>query len=660
MRARTQRFGVNLFSRLTKLAQSRNKRVLLEKTLQTQRLNAPLLRLNSNQRDSRDSRFSTQVISMKPSFLIFSLLTMAATFVRGDEVRPNIFVFYTDDHGYADLSCQGVFDDVKTPNVDALARSGVLARNGYSTAPQCVPSRAGLLIGKFQSRFGVEANGQSLDGFDRELTIAERLQSAGYITAQFGKWHLGVGSKITEHGFKHVFNQNAQRPFAANITLDGSDREMSNLPPTMYHVDGCSKAAAAVIERYKDEPFFLYVAYRAPHVPLDAPRKYLDRFPGKMPERRRQALAMLSAVDDGVGLITDTLAKHNLTEKTLIFYIGDNGAPLKIHKRDAPGGGPGWDGSLNDPLNGEKGMLSEGGMHVPFVIAWPGIIPGGQIYDHPVSSLDVAATAAGIANLETRPGDLDGVNLLPYFSGQLRTPPHDALMWRWTAQSAIREGDWKLLRGGDREYLYDLSNDIEEQHNVLRTHPEIATRLRGKLSAWASELTPPGLATQEMSKAASDYFDFYLDGKPATQIQRKSESTLSNQSDVPWLVRGGEMKSIATGVQITAGKSGKKQKPFITRSGLNLLGPVKANVVLKTDTPGELSITWRNLGDKDFTPDKRVSVALSNSEDWQNVALQLPGGTKIIHVRLQVPGGITTIKSIELHSTNAKSVTLTE
>ena len=120
------------------------------------------------------------------------------------------------------------------------------------------------------------------------------------------------------------------------------------------------------------------------------------------------------------------------------------------------------------------------------------------------------------------------------------------------------------------------------------------------------------------------------------------------------------MKSIATGVQITAGKSGKKQKPFITRSGLNLLGPVKANVVLKTDTPGELSITWRNLGDKDFTPDKRVSVALSNSEDWQNVALQLPGGTKIIHVRLQVPGGITTIKSIELHSTNAKSVTLTE
>ncbi|WP_442505627.1 sulfatase family protein [Novipirellula sp. SH528] len=597
---------------------------------------------------------------MKQSFLLFSVFITVVTCARGDVVRPNIIVFYTDDHGYADLSCQGVFDDIKTPNVDALARSGVLATHGYSTAPQCIPSRAGLLVGKFQSRFGVEANGQSLDGFDRELTIAERLQSSGYITAQFGKWHLGTGPKITEHGFKHVFNQNAQRPFAANITLDGTDREMSNLPPTMYHVDGCSKAAAALIERYKDDPFFLYVAYRAPHVPLDAPQKYLDRFPGKMPERRRQALAMLSAVDDGVGLITDTLAKHQLTQKTLIFYIGDNGAPLKIHKLDAPGGGPGWDGSLNDPLNGEKGMLSEGGMHVPFVIAWPGKIPAGQIYNHPVSALDVAATAAEIANLETKPGDLDGINLIPHLTGQLTTPPHDALMWRWTAQSAIREGNWKLLRGGDREYLYDLSNDIEEQHNVLRTHPEIATRLRGNLSAWASELSPPGLATQEMSKAASDYFDFYLDGKPAAPIRGKSVSTPTGKSNVPWIVRSGEMKTTAAGVQIVAGKSGKKQKPFITRAGLNLQGPVSVIVVVKNDTPGDLSISWRDSGDKDFTPEKRVRVAVAKSDDWQTVETQLPGKAKVIHVRVQVPSGVTTIKSIELNPKSGKPATLTE
>ncbi|TWU37428.1 sulfatase family protein [Novipirellula artificiosorum] len=449
------------------------------------------------------------------------------------ETPPNIIVFYTDDHGHADLSCQGVLDDIKTPNVDALARSGVLARHGYSTAPQCVPSRAGLMIGKFQSKFGVESNGKSLDGFDRELTIAERLQAAGYATAQFGKWHLGPGPRITDHGFKHVFAQNVGRPFAANITLDGEDREMSDLPAEMYHIDGCSRAAASIIERYKDRPFFLYIAYRAPHVPLDATQKYLDRFPGKMPERRRQALAMLSAVDDGVGLVTDTLAKHVLTEKTLIFYIGDNGAPLKIHKLDAPGGGPGWDGSLNDPLNGEKGMLSEGGMHVPFVVSWPGTIPGGQVYDHPISALDVAATAAAIAELDTKPGDLDGVNLIPHLSGEADSPPHDALMWRWTAQSAIREGKWKLLRGGDREYLFNLKTDLEEKDNLASKHPEIASRLRDRLNAWSKTLDPPGLANGGMSRAATDYFDFYLDGRAPEPKVTDSATRPRPERDAP-------------------------------------------------------------------------------------------------------------------------------
>ncbi|WP_442508116.1 sulfatase family protein [Novipirellula sp. SH528] len=448
---------------------------------------------------------------------VLLLLLLSATATAND--RPNIIVFYTDDHGYADLSCQGVVDDIRTPNVDALAKSGVLARHGYSTAPQCIPSRAGLLVGKFQSKFGVEANGQSLEGFDRELTIAERLQSAGYITAQFGKWHLGAGPRITDHGFKHVYNQNSGGPFAANISADGKDREMGMLPAKTYHIDGCSQAAAAIIDRYKDDPFFLYVAYRAPHVPLDATKKYLDRFPGEMPERRRQALAMLSAVDDGVGLITSTLAKHNLTEKTLIFYIGDNGAPLKIHKRDAPGGGPGWDGSLNDPLNGEKGMLAEGGMHVPFVVSWPGTIPAGQIYDYPISALDVAATAASLAKLDTKPGDLDGVNLIPFLNGENKAAPHDALMWRWIAQAAIREGDWKLLRGGEREYLYDLKSDIEEKHNLLRKYPEVADRLRRKLTTWSETLAPPGLATGPMAPAWMDYYDFYLEGKTPTRVK---------------------------------------------------------------------------------------------------------------------------------------------
>ena len=444
--------------------------------------------------------------------LLGSLLGAPA--LAATAAKPNLIVIYTDDHGFADLAIQGIYPDLKTPHIDALARSGVLAKNGYSTAPQCVPSRAGLLVGKFQGRFGVESNGGTLEGFDRETTFADRLRGAGYATAQFGKWHLGPTAEITRHGFQHVFAQNGQHPFSANISLDGADRPMGDLPPDLYHVDGCSRAAAALIARYKNQPFFLYVAYRAPHVPLDAPKKYLDRFPGPMPERRRQALAMLSAVDDGVGLLTDTLKQNGLTENTLIFLIGDNGAPLKITKADLPGSGPGWDGSLNTPLNGEKGMLAEGGMHTPFVVAWPGTIPAGQTYLHPVSALDVAATACAVAGIATKPGDLDGVNLLPHLTGKITTPPHDALYWRWIAQSAIREGNWKLLRGGDREYLYDLGTDLAEKNNLAAKHPAVAARLRAKLTAWSGGLTPPGLVTGPMAVTWNRYYDYYLDGKP--------------------------------------------------------------------------------------------------------------------------------------------------
>ncbi len=600
---------------------------------------------------------------MNQKFLVcvFLATLFVASIANAQQPPPNIIVLYTDDHGHADLSCQGVLDDIKTPNVDALAKSGVLARHGYSTAPQCVPSRAGLLVGKFQSRFGVESNGRPLDGFDRELTIAERLQKAGYVTAQFGKWHLGPGPEITRHGFKHVFNQNAQRPFAANITLSGEDREMANLPPELYHVDGCSRAAAALIERYKDVPFFLYVAYRAPHVPLDAPQTYLDRFPGKMPERRRQALAMLSAVDDGVGLITTTLQKHGLSERTLIFYIGDNGAPLKIHKLDAPGGGPGWDGSLNDPLNGEKGMLSEGGMHVPFVISWPGTIPSGQVFDHPISALDVAATAAALAKIQTEASDFDGVNLIPHLTGETKAPPHDVLTWRWIAQSAIREGNWKLLRGGDREYLYDLNADLEEKQNLALQHPEIATRLRGRLKSWAATLDPPGLAAGTMSTAANDYFDFYLDGKPATPPQRRfaphPTKAPSDQSLKGWTARNGDLRVENGSLQLSG--DGKKSKlPFLVRSGLKMPGPVTASLRIQSSKGGTVAIAWRTSTQKDFLPECKESFETAATDDWQTHTIKLPVQGQLIHLRVLVPAGVTTIRELKLEPTSGEPLQL--
>lgn len=587
---------------------------------------------------------------------VFVLFASCAMRAYADPVRPNVIVFYTDDHGHADLSCQGVLDDIRTPNVDALAQSGVLARHGYSTAPQCVPSRAGLMVGRFQSRFGVESNGDSLEEFNRESTIAERLQASGYVTAQFGKWHLGPTPAIVDHGFKHVFAQNAGRPFSANITLDGDDRPMSDLRPEMYHVDGCSRAAASLIERYKDQPFFLYVAYRAPHVPLDAPPKYLKRFPGKMPERRRQALAMLSAVDDGVGLITETLAKHQLTDKTLIFYIGDNGAPLKIHKFDAPGGGPGWDGSLNDPLNGEKGMLSEGGMHVPFVVAWPGTIPGGQAYEHPISALDVAATAVAVAGIDVPDEELDGVNLVPFLSGKNQAAPHESLTWRWVAQSAIREGKWKLLRGGRREYLYDLDADLEEKHDLKEDYPEVAERLRKKLAAWSRELDPPGLAAKPMSEVWSDYFDFYLEGKPAKPLRSKFNDKPSG-GDIPGqlVARNGTLSVNGNVLKLVSAKAANRKAPFIACTGLNLDGPVVAKIELRS-AKGRAGFSWRTSVQKDFVPaNQRPFQTTGDAADWQAHEVELPVEGKLIHLRVMLPPGTSEIRRLELRDASGKT-----
>lgn len=575
--------------------------------------------------------------------LLLLLFTLGSSLYAA---KPNIIVFYTDDHGFADLGIRGIDKDVRTPHLDALARSGVVARHGYSTAPQCVPSRGGLMTGRFQGRFDLDNNGSALDGFNKQTTIATRLQNAGYVTAQFGKWHLGPQNEITRHGFKHVFSQHSQAKFAANITLDGQDRPMSDLAPDAYHLDGCSQAAASIIERYKDDPFFLYVAFRAPHTPLDAPASYMERFPGPMPERRRAALAMLSAVDDGVGRITSMLKKHGLTEKTLIFFIGDNGAPLKIHKTDSPlkGDPGGWDGSLNTPLNGEKGMLAEGGMHVPFLIALPGTIPGGQVYEHPVSALDVAATAVEVAAITDR-SNLDGVNLLPYLTGEKKDAPHEFLAWRWMAQSAIREGNWKLLRGGDREYLYDLGSDLEEKHNLASQHPEIATRLRSKLTAWCAELTPPGLALGPMAATWNEYFDFYLEGKPAPKLAAKAEPDTAKTHG--WMARGGSLIEKDGLLVLTPEKAAKGC--FITNSQLKARPPAALHLTLKTTAQGPAAIAWRADGDKDFLPANRIPFELQSTADWQTHTLPIPATARIIHLRVHLPGAAE-IREIEVRS----------
>jgi arylsulfatase A-like enzyme len=443
--------------------------------------------------------------------LALLFLTFVASAADAAVDKPNIIVILCDDLGWADLGAQGVQKDIRTPNLDLLAAGGLRATNAYVTAPQCVPSRAGLLSGRSQCRFGVEANRDSLEGFNAQETIASRLKKAGYATGMAGKWHLGPKPKIGTHGFDDVYSNDGRRGKAwANFDFDGKTIKGGTVTSSMYHLDANSAAACAFIERHKQQPFFFYLAYRAPHIPLDAPQKYLDRFPGEMPEPRRQCLGMMSAVDDGVGSVMETLRKNSLESNTLIFFLADNGAPLKMTKA------AGWDGSINAPMNGEKGMLSEGGIREPWLAYWKDRIPAGQVYEHPVISYDIVSTAVALAGQPQDPA-LDGVNLLPFFTGKEKGAPHERIYWRWVDQAAVREGKWKLLVGGPRSYLFDLEADPGEKHNLLDDQPELAQQLHAKLDAWAKELKPPGVNTEVMEEVWEGYYDFYFDGKPASK-----------------------------------------------------------------------------------------------------------------------------------------------
>jgi len=452
--------------------------------------------------------------------------------------KPNIILIFTDDHGYADIGANGYASDVKTPNIDQLAANGVRMTSGYITAPQCIPSRAGILTGRYQQRFGLDENGTIPLPLE-EILIPERLIKAGYTTGMAGKWHLdpnhGSHEWIKKNMPKADSNQQIKIPaklrrpyqtdkrdfdyvfegyinqYHSNFDLtSGKKTEPKTITENGYRLEIQTKAALAFIKENKEKPFFFYLSYFAPHVPLEATQKYLDRFPGDMPERRRHALAMLSAIDNGVGDIKRTLKEFNIDQNTLIFLISDNGAPLKIDKKDRPISfkGGAWDGSLNTPFVGEKGMLSEGGIRVPFIMNWPAILPKGKVYDQPVISLDVAATALSIAGL-SKPKEFDGVDLIPYLTDQKMGNPHDALYWRFWSQAAVREGKYKFLKFGNREFLFDVTTEEHEYKNLIDSHPEIAQKLKAKLINWSNTLKTKGIDSKPRA-SEKDWYDYYF------------------------------------------------------------------------------------------------------------------------------------------------------
>ena len=465
-----------------------------------------------------------------------SILTLLFTslLVHAEVKKPNIIVFFTDDHGYADLSCMGLEKDVKTPNIDRVAAEGVRFTNGYVTAPQCCPSRAGLLTGRDQNRFGHISNGHGpLDL--KETTIADRLGKAGYTTGMVGKWHLEPNHADSEflekkqitngkippaladqyhphaRGFQETFF-GYLNSYSATYDLEGTRfKEPKTIKTTGDRIDRQSDAAVKFIDLHHDKPFFLYVAHYAPHVPMASSEKYLKRFPGDMPERRRYALAMISAVDEGVGRVMEKLKDYKIDENTLVFFMGDNGAPLKLTMPDDPVklDGAYWNGSKNTSLNGEKGMLAEGGIRVPYVMRWKGHIPAGQVIDTPVSSLDVASTSVAAAGI-ARPENFEGIDLLPVLEKK-QAMPERSLYWRFWRQTAIRKGDWKLLKFSDQAtYLFDLSKDPGETINLLDQNPEIAKQLETELTNWNATLCKPDEGSPQEYNFYNRYFKLRL------------------------------------------------------------------------------------------------------------------------------------------------------
>ncbi len=450
-------------------------------------------------------------------------------FAQADETvrsRPNIVILLADDLGYGELGCQGN-RQIPTPHIDSIAERGVRFTSGYVTAPFCSASRAGLLTGRYQTRFGYEFNPIGAQNDEQgvglpasEVTLAQLLHDAGYTTSLVGKWHLGGTAPFHPlrrgfdefFGFLHEGHYYVPPPYRGVTTMlrrrslpnGGKGRWISgdgqliysthmgyDEPPydannpilrggqpveePLYLTDALTREAVDFIDRNKDRPFFLYLSYNAVHSPLQGADDYMKRFASIEDIHRRIFAAMLSNLDDSVGAVLSKLRDEGLEGNTLIFFLSDNGGPTRELT------------SSNAPLRGEKGDVYEGGIRVPYLVQWKGTLPAGRVYHQPVISLDIFATAAAVAKTPMPKREtIDGVNLLPFLNEIEEGQSHDVLYWRTGSRTAIRAGDWKLLRNqrgsssADWE-LYNLAEDVSEAKDLAQQNPD---KLRELTSAW--------------------------------------------------------------------------------------------------------------------------------------------------------------------------------
>ena len=435
--------------------------------------------------------------------LQFAIL-LATTQTVPTFAKPNIVVILADDLGYADIGVNGYSTDIATPHIDSIAKNGVRFTDGYATHAVCSPSRAGLMSGMYQHRFGFERNSGPARyaatnfGLPRSVPIlAEKLKAAGYATGMTGKWHIGFKKRLRppERGFDFFFGFIGG---ARSYYPEADDKEplLRNNEPVdnekEYTTDAFTRESVAFIERNKNSPFFLYVAYNAVHTPMEATKKYIDRFPN-IRNRNRQILAgMLSAMDDGVGRIMKTLRRLNLEENTLVFFYSDNGG---ISPQNA---------SRNDPLRGMKGTRFEGGIRVPFLVQWKGKFKAGTVYKKPVMGFDVHGTALAAAGIEVdKNKPIDGVNLIPYLTGKNDGRPHEELFWRSANKHAARVGDWKMVvtKKSDPPMLFHLKTDIGEKRNLANRYPEKLKALEAAYARWDEKMMPPKWTRQDKNNA---------------------------------------------------------------------------------------------------------------------------------------------------------------
>ncbi len=424
---------------------------------------------------------------------------------RRNAAKPNVVLIFADDLGYAGVGVQGA-TDFRTPNIDSIARNGVRFSSGYVSCPVCSPTRAGLMTGRYQQRFGHEFNPGPAEEAEQnfglpltETTVADRMKALGYATGMVGKWHLGYRPEYhpQKRGFDEFFGfLGGAHPYVDSRAA-GNNPIMRGAEPVdepAYLTDAFTREALAFIDRHRTHPFFLYLPYNAVHGPMQASEKYLSRFSSIADERRRTHAAQMAALDDGVGQVLGKLRDAKLEDNTLVFFISDNGGPTAVTT------------SKNDPLRGFKGQVLEGGIRTPFMLQWKGRVPAGNVYEQPVIALDVLPTAVTAGGGKVAAGDkLDGVDLLPYIAGSRSGAPHDALYWRFGPQGAIRMGDWKMVQlGSGPAQLYNLARDIGEANDLASAEAGRLKDLQGMWDAWNRQLAEPRWRARQAQKRTGD------------------------------------------------------------------------------------------------------------------------------------------------------------